>query len=117
MPLRKITLRRMPPATRKFARLLDELESVYRRLRNMTGEVQRLEHDSRALVHAKQGINPDEVVFVLVREDVIECAREMGMPEEAITDDVLRQVKKGVDWGLDCWSDVVKEAINYALKS
>ena len=58
-----------------------------------------------------------ETIFVLTREDVIECARELGMPEEAITDDVLRAVRKEVDWGLDCWSDVVKEAINYALKN
>ncbi|KSV17232.1 hypothetical protein DA01_07410 [Dehalococcoides mccartyi] len=58
-----------------------------------------------------------EVIFQLTREDVIECAREMGIPDEAITDDVLAQVKKGVDWGLECWSMVVKEAINMALKS
>ncbi len=37
--------------------------------------------------------------------------------EEAITDDILAQVKKGVEWGLECWSEVVKEAINMALKS
>ena len=41
----------------------------------------------------------------------------MGIPEEAITDDVLAQVKKGVMWGLECWSEVMKEAINMALKS
>ena len=58
-----------------------------------------------------------ETIFVLTKEDVIECARELGMPGEAITDDVLREVRKGVDWGLDCWSHVVKEAINYALKN
>lgn len=58
-----------------------------------------------------------EVIFQLTREDVIECAREMGIPDEAITDDVISQVKKGVDWGLECWSMVVKEAINMALKS
>jgi hypothetical protein len=58
-----------------------------------------------------------ETIFVLVKEDVIECAREMGIPEEAITDDVLHQVRKGVEWGLECWSEVVKEAINMALKS
>ena len=55
-------------------------------------------------------------VFILTREDVIECAREMNIPEEAITDDVLYQVRKGVEWGLECWSEVVKEAINMALK-
>jgi hypothetical protein len=41
----------------------------------------------------------------------------MDMPAEAITDDVLVQVKKGVEWGLECWSEVMKEAINMALKS
>jgi hypothetical protein len=56
-------------------------------------------------------------IFVLTKEDVVGCAREMGLPEEAITDDILAQVKKGVEWGLECWSDVVKVAINFALKS
>jgi len=55
-------------------------------------------------------------IFTLSRNDVIACAREMGIPDEEITDDVLEQVKKGVEWGLDCWVDVVKEAINLALK-
>ena len=59
----------------------------------------------------------NDTIFILTREDVIECAREMDIPAEAITDDVLAQVKKGVEWGLECWSEVVKEAINMALKS
>jgi hypothetical protein len=59
----------------------------------------------------------NDTIFVLSRGDVIECAREMGIPAEAITDDVLYQVKKGVEFGLECWSEVVKEAINMALKS
>ena len=61
--------------------------------------------------------NGDDTIFILTKEDVIECAREMDIPAEAITDDVLAQVKKGVEWGLECWSEVVKEAINMALKS
>ena len=59
----------------------------------------------------------NDTIFILTREDVIECAREMDIPAEAITDDVLAQVRKGVEWGLECWSEVVKEAINMALKS
>ena len=62
-----------------------------------------------------------DTIFALTREDVIECAREMGIPAEEITDDILAQVKKGVEWGLSCWTDVVKvaieEALNFALKS
>ena len=61
-------------------------------------------------------VRANEVVFLLVKEDVIECAKEIGIPEAAITDDVLRKVRKGVDSGLECWSDVVKDAINMALK-
>ena len=61
--------------------------------------------------------NGNDTIFILTKEDVIECAREMDIPAEAITDDVLTQVKKGVEWGLECWSEVVKEAINMALKS
>lgn len=57
-----------------------------------------------------------DVIFVLTKEDVIEFAREMGIPEAAITDDVLAQIKKGIEWGLECWSTVVREAINGALK-
>ena len=58
-----------------------------------------------------------DTIFVLTREDVIECAREMGIPEQVITDDILCQVRKMVDSGLECWSEVVKEAIDMALKS
>ena len=58
-----------------------------------------------------------DTIFVLSKEDVIGCAREMGIPEEAITDDILSQVKKGVEWGLECWSEVVKTALDFALKS
>lgn len=58
-----------------------------------------------------------ETIFVLTREDVVICAEEMGIPATAITDDVLRQVKKGVEWGLESWSEVMKEAINLALNS
>ena len=58
----------------------------------------------------------EDIIFVLTKEDVLECARIKGIPEEAITDDVLRQVRKGVD-SVGCWSEVVKEAINFALKS
>jgi hypothetical protein len=35
-----------------------------------------------------------DTIFVLSKEDVVGCAREMGIPEEAITDDILAQVKK-----------------------
>jgi len=58
-----------------------------------------------------------DTIFILTKEDVMECARTNGIPKEAITDDVLRQVRKGLDSGLECWFEVVMAAINFALKS
>ena len=116
MSYRKATLRKMPPVTRKYARLLGELESVLRKGKNLVEELSRIEFESQALSHAKEQASANDAVFILVKEDVIECAKEIGIPEAAITDDVLRQVRKGVDSGLECWSNVVKDAINMALK-
>jgi hypothetical protein len=44
----------MSPVSRKYAKLLNELDSVLRKGKNMVEEIQRLELDSRALAHAKQ---------------------------------------------------------------
>ena len=60
-------------------------------------------------------IRASEVVFVLTMKDVIACAKEKGIPKEAITDDVFHQVKKGVEFGLECWTEVVKTAILEAI--
>ncbi len=48
MTIRKKTLRRMPPETRKVARLTNDLESVLRRLRNTLPAIQRMELWERA---------------------------------------------------------------------
>ena len=57
-----------------------------------------------------------DILFCVTREDVIGCAEQMGIPKESMTDDVLRQVEKGLEWGLEGWSEVVEGAINMALK-
>ena len=62
-------------------------------------------------------MSDQNTIFILTKEDVIGCARQMGIPEEAITNDVLYQVKKGVEFGLECWAEVMQEAISLALKS
>ncbi len=54
MAYRKKTLRSMSPTTRKVARLIGELDSVTRRLKNLMPEVQRIEMESQALKTAKQ---------------------------------------------------------------
>ncbi len=53
MAYRNKTLRSMPPITRKIARLIGELDSVSRRLKNTIPELQRLELDSQALKNSQ----------------------------------------------------------------
>ena len=49
MAFRKKTLRIMSPTARKVARLIGELDSISRRLKNLIPELQELDLDSRAL--------------------------------------------------------------------
>lgn len=61
--MRKRTLRKLPEVTRKYARLLDDLQSVIRRGRNLIQEIQSLEIDSKALTHVKDIPQSKEPVF------------------------------------------------------
>ena len=53
MAYRKKTLRSMSPTTRKVARLIGELGSIEKRLRNLIPEIQEIESRSNALTNAK----------------------------------------------------------------
>ena len=50
---RKATLRKMSPITRRYARLLGELESVLRKQKNLISEISRIEFESQALANAR----------------------------------------------------------------
>ena len=62
-------------------------------------------------------IRAHDVVYLLTKDDVVACAREMGIPEEVINDDVLYKVKKGLEGAWEGWTEVIKAAISFALKS
>jgi hypothetical protein len=51
---KKKTLRHMQPITRRYARVINDLDGVLRRLRNLTEEVARLELDSHALLNRQK---------------------------------------------------------------
>jgi len=57
MAYRKKTLRSMLPVTRKVARLIGELDSTERRLKNLIPELQRMELESRALQESLKGVD------------------------------------------------------------
>jgi hypothetical protein len=54
--MRKKTLRRLPPVTREYGKLLNQLDSLSRKFKNRLPEIQRMEADSRALAGAR---NPE----------------------------------------------------------
>lgn len=53
MAYRKKTLRTMSPTARKVARLIGELESVSRRLKNLIPDIKELDFKAKALESAK----------------------------------------------------------------
>lgn len=53
MAFRKKTLRQTPETTRKLARMVNQLESVTAKLKNLIPLIQDLELDSHALANAK----------------------------------------------------------------
>ena len=56
MAYRKRTLRIMSPTARKVARLIGELESVSRRLKNLVPDLQTLDFNTKALQGAKSDL-------------------------------------------------------------
>ena len=59
MAYRKKTLRLMPTITRRYARIINQLDGITRRLKNLTEEIARLETDSKALYQRKKHYKED----------------------------------------------------------
>lgn len=54
MAFKKKTIRRIPPKTREFARIINELKSVLTRLEHRLSDIASLELDSKALYKARE---------------------------------------------------------------
>ena len=54
---KKKTLRHMQPVTRRYARNLNSLQGILKRLQNLTQDLARLESDSTALLNATRQDN------------------------------------------------------------
>ena len=65
--------------------------------------------------------NPNEgiiliAIFMVTKEDVLDCANELGMSEEQVTDDVIELVREKVKQGLRDQREVVKSIVKEAIK-
>jgi hypothetical protein len=53
-------------------------------------------------------------VFVLTEADVLQVARQkFGVNE--LTEEQMQQIKKGIEFGLECWEEVVTAALQEVL--
>jgi len=57
-----------------------------------------------------------DIVVILKKDDIIACAQEMGIAQEAITDDVLDRVKQGVQSALEGSTEVVMATTKYRAR-
>ena len=55
-------------------------------------------------------------IFMVTRDDVLTCAKELGIPEEQVTDDVIELVKEKVSQGLRGWREVIKSMVKETIK-
>ena len=59
-------------------------------------------------------------IFTVTRKDVLHCARDVGMPPDQVTDDVIELVKERVSRDLSDWrwvfNGMVRDILNGCIK-
>jgi hypothetical protein len=60
--------------------------------------------------------NQPDIVFILTRAQVLACARELGIAEEQLTDEVIELVKSRLEVEFRHWPEIVKETLIRAAR-
>ena len=55
------------------------------------------------------------VIFMLTKDEVLACAKELGISKEQVGDNIIELVKTRVSLGLGHWPEVVKSALREAI--
>lgn len=58
----------------------------------------------------------ENYIFILTRDDLLACARELGISPRRVTDEVIELVKRRVAYGLRCWPELIKSSLREAIK-
>jgi hypothetical protein len=53
-----------------------------------------------------------DIIFILTKDDVLTCAKELGISKEQVTSEVIKLVKKNLALEFSHW----REVVNCALK-
>lgn len=57
-----------------------------------------------------------EIIFRLTRDDVLACAKELGIAEEQLTDEIIELIKNRLEAELNRWPEIVKETLAQAAQ-
>lgn len=60
--------------------------------------------------HLSDRLDEDEVVFAIKVDNVQTIAEQMG--RKPLNYSQMDSVRKGIEWGLDFWDEIVRVAIN-----
>jgi len=55
-------------------------------------------------------------LFVVTKDDVLSSAREIGLSEAEVSEDVIEMVKERVSQGLGDWRERVKDLVKEAIR-
>ena len=57
-----------------------------------------------------------DIIFMLTKDELLACAKELGIPTEQITDEVIELVRSRLNQEFRHWPEIVKDALNQATK-
>jgi len=57
-----------------------------------------------------------DIIFILTKDEVLDCARELGIAEERVTDEVLELIKDKLNLEFGRWPEIVKEILTKAVQ-
>jgi len=107
---KKKTLRNMAPTTRRYARILNDLQGTLKRLQNLTEHIARLELDSTALLNATRQdtkhANLDEFVQDQLQDDNGAELEKRIDAAEIFYDPALKDVDQEIIPGRIAWEKV-----------
>jgi len=55
--------------------------------------------------------NQENIIFILTKDDILACARELKIPEEQVADETIELVKDKINREFGRWPEIAKEVL------
>jgi len=60
--------------------------------------------------------NQKDIIFMLTKDEVLACAKELRIPVEQVTDEVIELVADRLKVEFSQWPEIIKEVLTQATK-